>query len=147
MKSLRLGVVEDFPFLQAPSGRAIADGYQLLHELGAVDDTNSLIGETAGDQHRDRADDGGAHGAPVGVVLGAGLRLPLRGVVHVGQELAGWLFGAIAPARGHQRGGEPEGQHGAGSQVGARGGVLGGHGGIAARVHSITWAGLMDAGS
>ncbi|MBX9610473.1 MAG: ATP-dependent RNA helicase HrpA [Burkholderiales bacterium] len=42
MKSLRLGVVEDFPFIEAPSGRAIADGYQLLSELGAVDDANEL---------------------------------------------------------------------------------------------------------
>jgi ATP-dependent helicase HrpA len=42
MKSLHLGVVEDFPFLDAPSGRAIADGYQLLNELGAVDDANEL---------------------------------------------------------------------------------------------------------
>jgi ATP-dependent helicase HrpA len=42
MKSLRLGVVEDFPFLEHPSGRAIADGYQLLAELGAVDDANEL---------------------------------------------------------------------------------------------------------
>ena len=42
MKSLHLGVVEDFPFIEAPSGRAIADGYQLLTELGAVDDANEL---------------------------------------------------------------------------------------------------------
>jgi len=42
MKSLRLGVVEDFPFLEAPAGRAIADGYQLLNELGAVDDAHEL---------------------------------------------------------------------------------------------------------
>jgi ATP-dependent helicase HrpA len=42
MKSLHLGVVEDFPFLETPSGRAIADGYQLLNELGAVDDANEL---------------------------------------------------------------------------------------------------------
>ncbi len=42
MKSLRLGIVEDFPFIEAPSGRAIADGYQLLAELGAVDDANEL---------------------------------------------------------------------------------------------------------
>ena len=42
MKSLHLGVVEDFPFLERPSGRAIADGYQLLNELGAVDDANEL---------------------------------------------------------------------------------------------------------
>ena len=42
MKSLHLGVVEEFPFLERPSGRAIADGYQLLNELGAVDDANEL---------------------------------------------------------------------------------------------------------
>ncbi|WP_374663335.1 ATP-dependent RNA helicase HrpA [Ramlibacter sp.] len=42
MKSLRLGAVEDFPFIEAPSRRAIADGYQLLGELGAVDDANEL---------------------------------------------------------------------------------------------------------
>ena len=42
MKSLHLGVVEDFPFIDAPSSRAIADGYQLLNELGAVDDKNEL---------------------------------------------------------------------------------------------------------
>jgi ATP-dependent helicase HrpA len=42
MKSLHLGVVEDFPFIERPSGRAIADGYQLLNELGAVDDANEL---------------------------------------------------------------------------------------------------------
>ena len=42
MKSLHLGIVEDFPFLERPSSRAIADGYQLLNELGAVDDGNEL---------------------------------------------------------------------------------------------------------
>ena len=42
MKSLRLGVVEDFPFIEAPSKRAITDGYQLLAELGAVNDVNEL---------------------------------------------------------------------------------------------------------
>ena len=42
MKSLHLGDVEQFPFLEAPSRRAIADGYQLLNELGAVDDANVL---------------------------------------------------------------------------------------------------------
>ncbi|MBA4095090.1 MAG: ATP-dependent helicase, partial [Candidatus Accumulibacter sp.] len=40
MKSLRLTDVETFPFIEAPQGRAIADGYQLLHEVGAVDDDN-----------------------------------------------------------------------------------------------------------
>ena len=42
MKSLHLGVVEDFAFIDRPSGRAIADGYQLLNELGAVDDANEI---------------------------------------------------------------------------------------------------------
>ena len=42
MKSLHLGDVERFPFLEAPRPKAIADGYQLLNELGAVDDANEL---------------------------------------------------------------------------------------------------------
>ena len=40
--SLNLGKVEDFPFLDAPPARAIADGYGLLAELGAVDEDNAL---------------------------------------------------------------------------------------------------------
>jgi ATP-dependent helicase HrpA len=42
MKSLKIGDVEDFPFLEAPSPRMIADGYQLLAELGAVDEDKQL---------------------------------------------------------------------------------------------------------
>jgi ATP-dependent helicase HrpA len=42
MKSLGLGEVEAFPFVEPPPRRAIADGYQLLAELGAVDETNAL---------------------------------------------------------------------------------------------------------
>ena len=42
MKALNLGNVDDFPFLEAPSRRAITDGYQLLQELGAVDEANEL---------------------------------------------------------------------------------------------------------
>ncbi|MBR8268239.1 ATP-dependent RNA helicase HrpA [Burkholderia cenocepacia] len=42
MKSLHLTAIESFPFLEPPPGRAIADGYQLLNELGAVDDDNAL---------------------------------------------------------------------------------------------------------
>ena len=42
MKSLHLADVETFPFIEPPPGRAIADGYQLLQELGAVDDDNRL---------------------------------------------------------------------------------------------------------
>jgi len=42
MKGLHLGDIEDFPFLEAPPKKAIADGYALLGELGAVDDNNAL---------------------------------------------------------------------------------------------------------
>ena len=42
MKALKIGNVEDFPFLEAPGPRMIADGYQLLAELGAVDERNEL---------------------------------------------------------------------------------------------------------
>lgn len=37
MLQLGLGRIEDFPFLEAPDERAIADGWQQLGELGAVD--------------------------------------------------------------------------------------------------------------
>jgi ATP-dependent helicase HrpA len=42
MKSLHLTDVEEFPFIEPPLGRAIADGYQLLQELGAVDEDKRL---------------------------------------------------------------------------------------------------------
>ncbi|GMU49521.1 MAG: ATP-dependent helicase [Candidatus Desulfobacillus denitrificans] len=42
MKSLHLGEVEDFPFLDRPLPRMVTDGYQLLAELGAVDDEREL---------------------------------------------------------------------------------------------------------
>ncbi|WP_190287731.1 ATP-dependent RNA helicase HrpA [Massilia sp. NR 4-1] len=42
MKSLHLTDVETFPFIEPPLARAIADGYQLLQELGAVDENNRL---------------------------------------------------------------------------------------------------------
>ncbi len=42
MKSLHLGEVSEFPFLEAPRPKAIADGYQLLSELAAVDEQNQL---------------------------------------------------------------------------------------------------------
>lgn len=42
MKSLRLGDIETFPFLEPPLKRAIADGYQLLQELGALDELNRM---------------------------------------------------------------------------------------------------------
>jgi ATP-dependent helicase HrpA len=37
MAALRLGDVEQFPFIEAPSSRLISDGYLQLQELGAVD--------------------------------------------------------------------------------------------------------------
>ena len=48
MMSLHLGDVADFPFLEAPRPKAIADGFQLLNELGAVHEDNNLtpIGKT-----------------------------------------------------------------------------------------------------
>jgi ATP-dependent helicase HrpA len=42
MKALGLSEVERFPFLDPPAPRMIADGYQLLAELGAVDEANAL---------------------------------------------------------------------------------------------------------
>ncbi|MBP6020236.1 MAG: ATP-dependent RNA helicase HrpA [Burkholderiaceae bacterium] len=42
MKALRLDDVETFPFVDPPPGRAIADGYHLLQELGAIDDDRQL---------------------------------------------------------------------------------------------------------
>jgi ATP-dependent helicase HrpA len=42
MKSLHLGAVENFPFLEPPPRKAITDGYALLAELNAVDDNNEL---------------------------------------------------------------------------------------------------------
>jgi ATP-dependent helicase HrpA len=41
-KSLGLDEVESFPFVDAPSPRAIVDGYDLLAELGAVDEQKNL---------------------------------------------------------------------------------------------------------
>jgi ATP-dependent helicase HrpA len=48
MLALGLGRVEDFPFLDPPDARAIADGWQQLQELGAVDKERHLtpIGRT-----------------------------------------------------------------------------------------------------
>jgi ATP-dependent helicase HrpA len=37
MLSLGLGLIEDFPFLEPPDPRAVADGWQTLSELGAID--------------------------------------------------------------------------------------------------------------
>lgn len=42
MLSLGLGRIEDFPFIEPPDPRAIADGWQQLAELGAVDTDRHL---------------------------------------------------------------------------------------------------------
>ncbi|MEW5879693.1 MAG: ATP-dependent RNA helicase HrpA [Pseudomonadota bacterium] len=42
MKALGLGDVRAFPFVEPPPARAIADGYDLLAELNAVDGNNEL---------------------------------------------------------------------------------------------------------
>jgi ATP-dependent helicase HrpA len=42
MKAFKLGDIETFPFINPPTPAAITAGYGLLHELGAVQDTNDL---------------------------------------------------------------------------------------------------------
>ncbi|MDR2345765.1 MAG: ATP-dependent RNA helicase HrpA [Planctomycetaceae bacterium] len=41
-KSLKLGDIEKFPFIDAPQTSAIADGYKTLFEIGAIDSQNNL---------------------------------------------------------------------------------------------------------
>ncbi|MBT5410568.1 MAG: ATP-dependent RNA helicase HrpA, partial [Nitrosomonadales bacterium] len=43
MAALKLGPVDQFPFIQPPGNRFIQDGYQLLQELGAVDKENQIL--------------------------------------------------------------------------------------------------------
>ncbi len=42
MLKLKLGAVEDFPFLNPPDSRLVRDGYKLLQELTAVNDSGRL---------------------------------------------------------------------------------------------------------
>ncbi|HSS07155.1 MAG TPA: ATP-dependent RNA helicase HrpA, partial [Rhodanobacteraceae bacterium] len=42
MLALKLGDVSEFPFVEAPSERAIGDGYRRLAEIGAIDDERRL---------------------------------------------------------------------------------------------------------
>ncbi|MCX7513020.1 ATP-dependent RNA helicase HrpA [Frateuria sp. STR12] len=42
MLSLKLGEVEDFPFLEAPDPRIVADGYRRLAEISAIDERRHL---------------------------------------------------------------------------------------------------------
>ena len=48
MKSLRLGEVADFPFIDRPADKMVSDGFNLLSELGAVDDDPSRSLTTIG---------------------------------------------------------------------------------------------------
>ncbi|MEH3024388.1 MAG: ATP-dependent RNA helicase HrpA [Pseudomonas oryzihabitans] len=43
MLHLRLGRIEDFPFIEPPDGKAIKDGFTLLQELSAVDTEGRLL--------------------------------------------------------------------------------------------------------
>jgi len=43
MLALRLGDIEDFPFIEAPESRAVRDGFKLLEELQAVNEQGSLL--------------------------------------------------------------------------------------------------------
>ena len=42
MKALRLGELEDFPFIDPPRPEAVRDGYHTLFELGAIDEQQEL---------------------------------------------------------------------------------------------------------
>ncbi|WP_286298664.1 ATP-dependent RNA helicase HrpA [Polynucleobacter sp. TUM22923] len=47
MSSLRLPRVQEFPFIDKPLGRAIADGVQLLDELGAIAYDENVVGDNS----------------------------------------------------------------------------------------------------
>lgn len=42
MEAMRIGHIEDFPFVETPDPRLITDGYRLLHELNAVNEQRTL---------------------------------------------------------------------------------------------------------
>ncbi|MFT4265232.1 MAG: ATP-dependent RNA helicase HrpA [Nocardioides sp.] len=69
MASLRLGAIEDFPFVEPPDRRNIASGVQLLEELGAFEHAASPLSSR--------------RKAPLG-----GGEAPLGGLTTVGQRLA-----------------------------------------------------------
>src|SRR5690606_7665608 len=48
MKALKLGRIEEFPFIEPPDPKQIRDGYITLHEIGATDDRDELtpLGQT-----------------------------------------------------------------------------------------------------
>ena len=52
MSSLRLPRIQEFPFIDKPLGRAIADGVQLLDELGAIEYDDTSLGSDKDINHR-----------------------------------------------------------------------------------------------
>lgn len=42
MENMRLGHIDDFPFVEPPESRLVNDGYRLLFELGAIDAGNKI---------------------------------------------------------------------------------------------------------
>ena len=42
MEAMHIGHIENFPFVEVPDKRLITDGYRLLHELGAVDESHKM---------------------------------------------------------------------------------------------------------
>jgi ATP-dependent helicase HrpA len=45
LEALKLGPIDEFPFIDAPPAKAVADAYQLLHLLGAVDAERRLTAD------------------------------------------------------------------------------------------------------
>ena len=45
MSALELGEISEFPFIEPPTPRMIADGYQLLGELGAISEKDSTLAQ------------------------------------------------------------------------------------------------------
>ena len=77
MSALELGDIEEFPFIEPPTPRMIADGYQLLGELGAISDKDtspSKGGETIALPPSGGKLEGGRQLTPLGHELA---RLPL----------------------------------------------------------------------
>ena len=66
MKALKLDDIEQFPFVEAPPGRAVADGYHLLQELGAIEQSAADDGAEAasGASFTQRPGAGQAAGGP-----------------------------------------------------------------------------------
>lgn len=42
MEAMRLGIIDQFPFIEKPDSRLINDGYKLLEEIGAIDQNRKL---------------------------------------------------------------------------------------------------------